>query len=313
MGRLIDLTNQKFGRLTVLERDYSKAKTYWICQCECGVIKSVWSRNLRTGRTKSCGCLNKEKTSERFLIDLSNHKYGRLTVLKRDLNKDKDKPYWICQCECGNFVSVSGYSLKSGHTKSCGLLQKEMTSFSLLKDLTGQVFNKLTVIKRDETRADGHAYWACQCECGNIKSIQGSCLRSGAIQSCGCLKSKGEEKIAKALNDIQCQYKSQYEFQDLKGDVDCLKFDFAIMDKNENLFLIEYQGEQHYKATDYFGGENEFKKRQKYDEKKRLYCKKNNFILIEIPYWDIGKINGQYLLSLMEAAREAKRKEIAEG
>ena len=248
MGRLIDLTNQKFGRLTVLERDYSKAKTYWICQCECRVIKSVWSRNLRTGRTKSCGCLNKEKTSERFLIDLSNHKYGRLTVLKRDLNKDKDKPYWICQCECGN-----------------------------------------------------------------IKSIQGSCLRSGVIQSCGCLKSKGEEKIAKALNDIQCQYKSQYEFQDLKGDVDCLKFDFAIMDKNENLFLIEYQGEQHYKATDYFGGENEFKKRQKYDEKKRLYCKKNNFILIEIPYWDIGKINGQYLLSLMEAAREAKRKETAEG
>lgn len=59
MSKLIDLTNQTFGRLTVLEKD-KKRKTnsgsYWICQCECGNIKSVKSSSLRRGEITSCGC-----------------------------------------------------------------------------------------------------------------------------------------------------------------------------------------------------------------------------------------------------------------
>lgn len=43
MSRLIDLTGQKFGRWTVLKRDTEgKFKdAHWICQCECGTIRSV--------------------------------------------------------------------------------------------------------------------------------------------------------------------------------------------------------------------------------------------------------------------------------
>lgn len=67
MNRKIDdLTNQKFGRLTVLGLDTKKQsrKTYWICQCECGTIKSCRSDSLKNGAIVSCGCRKKEQDKE---------------------------------------------------------------------------------------------------------------------------------------------------------------------------------------------------------------------------------------------------------
>ena len=81
---------------------------------------------------------------------------SRIIVLKRA----KDKRYengrrvvkWECRCSCGksNTIIVSGISLRTGKTKSCGCLQKEITSNRSFIDLTGQKFNHLTVIKRVE-------------------------------------------------------------------------------------------------------------------------------------------------------------------
>lgn len=53
----IDETGNKYGLLTVLKRDPSKTKTaFWICQCDCGKIISVWGNHLRKKHTQSCGC-----------------------------------------------------------------------------------------------------------------------------------------------------------------------------------------------------------------------------------------------------------------
>ena len=67
MVATIDVTGQKFGRLTVLHRDRESKKRgiRYICQCECGTIKSVFGESLRRGATKSCGCLNSETASRR--------------------------------------------------------------------------------------------------------------------------------------------------------------------------------------------------------------------------------------------------------
>lgn len=71
LSRCRDLTGQKFGRLTVIGLDDSKQsrKTYWICQCECGNMKSVRSDSLLCGDIKSCGCLHKEQA----IINVSKH------------------------------------------------------------------------------------------------------------------------------------------------------------------------------------------------------------------------------------------------
>ena len=54
-----DITGQQFGYWTVLGRDPNykdPKKSKWICQCECGTVRSVFKRSLTTGRSKSCGC-----------------------------------------------------------------------------------------------------------------------------------------------------------------------------------------------------------------------------------------------------------------
>ena len=112
---VIDLTGQRFGKLTVLERDMSKigGAAYWLCVCDCNPEKKISIRgsNLRAANgTKSCGCLNKEVSASK--IDLNSQVgkvYGRLTVISRDLTKDVGhgkNSYWNCKCECGKEVSV---------------------------------------------------------------------------------------------------------------------------------------------------------------------------------------------------------------
>ena len=163
-------------------------------------------------------------------------------------------------------------------------------------DLTNKKFGKLTVISRDLSKPTGagkSAYWICQCDCGNICSIRGDHLRNSTTQSCGCLNSKGEEKIGKVLKENNIFFKTQYSFNDLKKE-NLLRFDFAIFENGKLVYLIEYQGEQHY-IPYHFDTQERFEKRLEYDNAKKEYCKQNHIPLIIIPYTDFDKINIQYL------------------
>lgn len=63
--RLKDLTGQKFGRLTVIERAPNKGKkTMWRCKCDCGNETVVAGGNLTNGHIVSCGCYNDERRIE---------------------------------------------------------------------------------------------------------------------------------------------------------------------------------------------------------------------------------------------------------
>lgn len=68
MGKFEDLTGKKFNRLTVLglgEKN-SSGQIQWKCRCDCGNIVFATTYYLKSGHTKSCGCLNKEKASKRL-------------------------------------------------------------------------------------------------------------------------------------------------------------------------------------------------------------------------------------------------------
>ena len=66
MGKFIDLTGKKFGRLTVIERAKNKGKsTMWLCKCDCGNETIVNGSSLKKDLTKSCGCLNIELLRKR--------------------------------------------------------------------------------------------------------------------------------------------------------------------------------------------------------------------------------------------------------
>lgn len=62
-----DLTDQKFGRLTVLRRNTEKRITRWLCKCDCGSQTVVHACHLKRGATLSCGCFRNEVTSKNRL------------------------------------------------------------------------------------------------------------------------------------------------------------------------------------------------------------------------------------------------------
>ena len=61
------------------------------------------------------------------LKDLTGQRFGRLMVTQRATN-GRSRPYWICECDCGGCVTVAGYSLVNGHTKSCGCYRRETST-----------------------------------------------------------------------------------------------------------------------------------------------------------------------------------------
>ena len=110
-----DLTNKNFGKWKVLKEDKenSKKDKYWICQCECGIIKSVSGKSLRQGRSQSCGCSNQ--------LILTNQRFGRLIVLEK-ARSSGNGTIWNCICDCGNYKQVLSSYLLNGNVKSCGCL-----------------------------------------------------------------------------------------------------------------------------------------------------------------------------------------------
>jgi len=78
MGRpVVDLTGQKFGRITVICRAPRKNNTdpaKWVCECNCGNIKNVRGPNLVNNLTKSCGCIVKENAIKNWKIQAEKHK-----------------------------------------------------------------------------------------------------------------------------------------------------------------------------------------------------------------------------------------------
>lgn len=127
----------------------------------------------------------------------------------------------------------------------------------------------------------------CKClECDfEWKATPHSLLRGERCPNC-ILPSKGESAISSCLNDFSVEYVFQKRFDDCRN-IHPLPFDFYLPKYNA---CIEFQGRQHYEAVDHFGGEEELQIRQKRDQIKADYCRKNQIELLYIPYWDFDNI-----------------------
>ena len=130
---LIDLSGQRFGKLVVTGSFHKTNPTgtdeiFWTCICDCGGAKNVRGFSLRTGETASCGCLRSEIARNLRKAEIVGLTFGRLTVVERVRIKQGDRiPYaFRCLCSCGTEKICQGSHLRSGSTKSCGCLRREM-------------------------------------------------------------------------------------------------------------------------------------------------------------------------------------------
>lgn len=227
----------KYGRWTVIKSSDCRKSGFiwWECECSCNnhTIRLVKARDLRNGKSQSCGCLNKERVSEsskRKVINEIGHQYGYLTVIERGKNTPQDQAQWICKCSnCGSFTTVRGEDLRNGHT-----------------------------------------------------------------QSCGCIVSKGEVKIAELLSLNNIPFQKEKIFNDLINPETNYhyRFDFFV----DNSYIIEFDGMQHFKVCGGWANEKNFDYIQKADKIKNQWCKDNNIPIIRIPYTALNELSLQDLL-----------------
>ena len=186
-----DLTNQRFGKLKVLNRSTDiiggngHRHITWTCLCECGNTVDIKGSSLRAGYNKSCGCsqygdnptkqmwreyfeidssTDVEKTTPksnkkagRKIEDLSNQSFGHLRPVRR-FKRNNRLIYWVCLCTCGNETQVRSRDLKNGTIVSCGCVEaplgQSLTKSSkqgLPLDLKGQSYGFWTVVEKAPT------------------------------------------------------------------------------------------------------------------------------------------------------------------
>lgn len=123
----LDLTGNKYGRLTVLGdvgKRTGRGRILWHCLCECGRVTFVRADHLKNGSVVSCGCLNKEKKHERFK-DLTNTETDNFKVIDRAYSKNQ-RVYWNCICKhCGNHTELQSNQIE--RYSSCGCKHNRST------------------------------------------------------------------------------------------------------------------------------------------------------------------------------------------
>jgi hypothetical protein len=122
-----NMINKAYGHFRVIEyagRNKSNGKQ-WKCECGCGNIKIVAENKLKSGHTRSCGCLKYIEIIKRWGQAIGR-KYGRLLIYSIDI-KNK-KIYAECKCSCGKHSKPRLESVVSGRVVSCGCAQRESAS-----------------------------------------------------------------------------------------------------------------------------------------------------------------------------------------
>ena len=220
MGKIIDLTGQRFKNWTILElcnhKDNSK-NLLWKCKCDCGNIAFLHRNNLKDTYIKKCiDCCDNE---------LVGHQFGKWTVIAKSTKKYKyGNIKWSCQCKCGFIRDVARGDLLSKQSTQC----KSCSHKSKLPDLTNTRFGKWLVLESDTDRPLKRSYWLCLCDCGNTQSITSYNLRSGISTQCRTCSHKKN-----GYKDITGTY-----FSNLRATANRRQIQFALTPKElYNIFI----------------------------------------------------------------------------
>lgn len=178
----LELTGNRYGKLVVIGLAEPQITTVggmrkqWKCQCDCGNTTIVAQDNLLCGHTRSCGCMKSRGMKKQV--------FGMLTPVSRNTGT-RD---WICQCVCGNRITVNQDDLFWGSVTDCGCQKKKRT------DITGQRFGKLIALRETEpgiSRSGVPVHrWLCRCDCGRELVVRKNNLTGRVTRSCGCLRSQ---------------------------------------------------------------------------------------------------------------------------
>lgn len=293
-------TTEKFINKAILKHgnkyDYSlvdykgyNSKVKIICPIH-GVFKQAPEVHLRA-KTGCFMCSSKEEGDRRrfslseFIeksIKIHGNRYDYSLVSYKDL---KTKIKIICPIH-GVFeqMPVSHIHHKSGCISCCGSKKPSTEEFiKKAKKIHGDKYDYSLV---DYKNAHSKIKIICKHH-GEFNQQADSHLKNNGCPMCCC--SKGEEKIRNWLIENKFSFIEQHRFKNCKQQRS-LPFDFYLSELN---ICIEYDGIQHFKSIEYFGGDNILLFTQKTDRIKTKYCKKNKIKLIRVNYLEYNNLENK--------------------
>ena len=278
--------NEKYPNEELEVLQYTGAKEEGIILCKkCGGIYKLKNASnfLHKNKKKVClKCIPRDDTIEiGHKVQLLLNKTKNLKLLNNYTKITDDLEFLCLKCN-GVFKRKPQIFLKSQKCPICETFStiktEEYFKQELIQKLNGE-YELLGEYKGTNTRTLFRHN-----DCGFIfENTPHIILQKTPCSKCKKFNSKGEIRIKKFLDNNDIKYETQKHFKELK----LLSFDFYIPNKN---IIIEYQGEQHFHSIKFFGGDKKYFKQVDNDNIKREFCKNNNYILIEIEYFNYNNI-----------------------
>jgi len=284
--KLIDKHGCKFTTLS----PYISHKSIIKVKCNvCGSITYQTTNNLLNKDCKNCHTKKQTKTHEQFIIDITNY-YGDRITIKNKYETAVTKLNVLCN-KCGHEWSVRAGHLSGKNRVECpncvakrlGKIKRK-THNDFVTEIQNKYKDKYTILGEYVKSTE-----KIEIKC-NICSCVWKTKPNNLLNGCGCpmcRKSKGEEKVNNKLIKMNIKFIEQKIFDNCKNILP-LPFDFYLPEHN---LCIEYDGLQHFKPIEFWGGEKSFKIRKENDSIKNDFCIKNNIKLLRIPYTKLSKID----------------------
>lgn len=261
----------------LLSNEYTGSKCKLLVKCNRGhePYNVTWSNFYNIGqRCNKCNIENRRNKIGDIKKFIENNGYKLLSKNYKDRN---EKLKMLCPKGHVTFISWANFK-KDRRCSECykfkRLSKEEVKSFlnNFGYDLIGDY--KSANRKIEILCPEGHIYQATYAHFYDGKRCP------------HCKKSTGEIRIIEYLKKNNINFNAEYVITNIEG-VQYLRFDFYIKDFN---LMIEYDGQQHFKPVEKFGGQEAFEKTKYRDSIKNKYCLDNNINLIRIPYWDYKNI-----------------------
>lgn len=317
--KYLERFNTKWNGEYILQSEYTlSTETVKVLHTKCGnVSERIASEAIRYGckecsrktnlNKASAAPRNKQRLEDEFKEKLKERYSGKIVLVGEYTNSDTSTEY---QCTvCGRKKRARPQDILGRLPFNCDHGEVKKQKLQVIEKQEQIKKEKEQELKRKKSKIISDALktikktWGDEYEvitipetisqktkikhnvCGktSMKTLDSLLRNYGCLRCSRASQSAGVQIVSSVLDDLGYTYKREVKLEGCAY-IRPLSFDFAVYDKDELLFLIEYDGEQHFRSTQRYGGQEKLSKVQARDEAKNKYCNDNNIKLLRVNY-----------------------------
>lgn len=271
--QVYSLVGEEYEVIGIYKNSKTKIK---MLHRKCGNVFAISPSNFISGYRCSKCASRILRTDDDFKIEVSKLTKGEYAVLGK-FNGVREKIEFLHKSCKNTFFMTPNHFLRGVRCPYCAWNAKKTHEKLVeeIKNISGGEYKVISKYKGRNTKIK-----IKHLTCGNVWEVAPNHFFRG-VRCPYCKESKGERGIREILTKHDIEFKSQYIIKACR-DKGYMPFDFAIFRNNKLLFLCEYQGEQHYKPIEFFGGDDAFRSLKNRDKIKKEYCKNNGIPILII-------------------------------